>query len=218
MSQYAIRSSLAALGFIVAAAGLSGTAVAATEATPAATHAKQHDGKRGERQHCGHGKHGDHHRGAKMRDGFMVPGVGPLSKEQVESLKLDAKQQAAFGDARQAQREMFKSMRENGGKRHALLNQQLESGKLDPRALTADQDAQRASFREQSEQVRGKWLAAWDSLNAAQHQQVTELVKARQAKVQAHQAKKKERMAERAAQRSEKGGKADANAAGTATN
>ncbi|OZI49758.1 hypothetical protein [Bordetella genomosp. 4] len=207
MSRYAIRSSLAALGFIVAAAGLSGTALAASDTAPPAAAAKQHDGMHGDRHgdhRGGHFKHGDRRGGPELRDSFWVPGVGPLSKEQVASLKLDAKQQATFDTAKQAQGDFFKSMRENRGKRHELLQTQIQNGKLDPHALTANEDAQRAEFRKQSEQVRGKWLAAWDSLNATQQQQVTDWVKARQAKMEAHRAKKAERLAKRDAAKAEK--------------
>ena len=197
MSRYAIRSSLATLGFIVAAAGMSGTALAATDTAPATAQATQHDGKHGDRHghhhHRGHFKHGAH----GMRDGFFVPGVGPLSKAQVESLKLDAKQQAAFDAAKTAQGDFFKSMRENGGKRHELLATQLKNGKLDPHALIADEDAQRSKMREQSGQVRDKWLAAWDSLNNTQQQQVTDWAKERHAKMEARRAKRQERMAAR---------------------
>lgn len=181
MSRYAIRSSLAALGFIVAAGGLAGTAAAAPDGDATRSmHGKHHDGK---------------HRHGMMRDGFFVPGVGPLSKKQIESLKLDAKQQSAFDDARQAQRELRKSMRDVGAKRHELLASQLASDKLDPHALVARQDESRNQFHEQAEQVRGKWLAAWDTLNDSQRQQVTELAKARHAKMQERHAKMQERRA-----------------------
>jgi len=86
-------------------------------------------------------------------------------------------------------------MREAGGKRHELLASQLESGKLDPHALAAREDQGRDQFRQQAEQVRGKWLAAWDSLNDGQRQQVTEWVKARQAKMQERHARMQERRA-----------------------
>jgi len=190
MSRYAIRSSLAALGFAVAAAGLSGTALAAPDADSVRHEQGRHHG----------GKYGHHHMGMKMRDGFLIPGVGPLSKKQVESLKLDAKQQAAFDAAKQAQGELRKSMRDAGAKRHQLLDSQLASGKLDPRALTAGEDEGRGQFREQAEQVRGKWLAAWDTLNDGQRQQVTELVKARQARMKERIAKMQARHAGKAAQ------------------
>ncbi|MBV7485925.1 hypothetical protein [Bordetella sp. BOR01] len=193
MSRYAIRSSLAALGFIVAAAGLSGTAIAAPDTDTDTDTVRQVQGKHHD------GKHGRHHARMKMHDGFWVPGVGPLSKQQIESLKLDAKQQAAFDEAKQAQGALHKSMREAGAKRHELLNSQLTNGKLDPHALTARQDEGRDQFRQQSEQVRGKWLAAWDSLNDGQRQQVTELVKARQAKMQERHAKRQDRRAGKAA-------------------
>jgi len=185
MSRYAIRSSLAALGFIVAAGGLAGTAVAAPDAdTVRPAHGKFHDAK-----------HGHHRGGMMMRDGVWVPGVGPLSKKQVESLKLDAKQQAAFDEARQAQGTLRQSMRDAGTKRHELLASQLASGKLDPHALATGEDQGRDQFRQQAEQVRGKWLAAWDTLNDGQRQQVTEWVKARQAKMQERHARMQERHA-----------------------
>ncbi|MBO9353654.1 hypothetical protein GG851_06585 [Bordetella petrii] len=201
MSRYAIRSSLAALGFVVAAAGLSATAIAAPGA----------DGPRYEQ--CGghHGfKHGRHHMGMKMRDGFMVPGVGPLSQKQVEALKLDAKQQAAFDAAKQAQGDLRVSMREAGSKRHELLNSQLASGKLDPRALSAGDTAGRDQFRQQAEQVRDKWLAAWDTLNDGQRQQVTDAVKARHDRMQERYAKMQERRAGKAPATQAKQAPADA--------
>lgn len=199
MSRIAIRSSLAALGFIVAAAGLSGPAVAAPDPQSSTAQAQHHDGKKsGQHRHDHHGKHRGGH---AKRDAVMVPGVGPLSKQQVESLQLDAKQQAAFDAAKQSQGELVKSMRESRGQRHALLEAQIQSGKLDPHALVAKQDERHAQFRTQSRQVRDKWLAAWDSLNADQQQQVTGWVKERQEKMQALKAKKQAHHAKRDAAR-----------------
>src|SRR3546814_19209622 len=74
-------------------------------------------------------------------------------------------------------------MREAGAKRHELLDSQLASAKLDPRALTAREDQGRDQFREQAEQVRGKWLAAWDTLNDGQRQPLAEQVKTRHARM-----------------------------------
>jgi protein CpxP len=199
MSRIAIRSSLAALGFVVAAAGMSGTAMAAPDPQPTKAQATQQDGKHGGHQR--HGHHGKHRAGHAMRDAVMVPGVGPLSKQQVESLKLDAKQQSAFDAAKQAQGDLFKAMRDSRGQRQALLDSQLKSGKLDPRALVTEQDARQAEFHKQSEAVRGQWLAAWDGLNVGQQKQVTEWVQARQEKLQAFKAKKQERQAKREAAR-----------------
>lgn len=184
MSRYAIRSSLAALSFVVAAGGLAGTAVAAPG-----------EGMGGMQE--AHGKYHGHHRGMMMRDGVGVPGIGPLSQKQIDALKLDAKQQAAFDAARQAQRDLHTARREAGSKRHELLASQLESGKLDPRALMASHDENRDQFRKQAEQVREKWLAAWDGLNDGQRQQITEIVKERHARMQERRAKMQERRANR---------------------
>ena len=189
MSRYAIRSSLAALGFVMAATGLSGTALAAPDADSVRQQQGWHHG----------GKHGRHHMSMRLHDGCLIPGVGPLSKKQVEALKLDAKQQAAFDAAKQAQGELHKSMRDAGAKRHELLDSQLASGKLDPHALAARADQGRDQFREQAEQVRGKWLAAWDTLNDGQRQQITDQVKARQARMKERVAKMQERRAGKSA-------------------
>ncbi|GAB1579426.1 hypothetical protein [Bordetella petrii] len=199
MSRYAIRSSLAALSFVVAAGGLAGAAVAAPG-----------EGMGGMQE--AHGKYHGHHRGMMMRDGdgVGVPGIGPLSQKQIDALKLDAKQQAAFDAARQAQRDLHTARREAGSKRHELLASQLESGKLDPRALMASHDENRDQFRKQAEQVREKWLAAWDGLNDGQRQQITEIVKERHARMQERRAKMQERRAKMQERRANRDARQDA--------
>lgn len=186
MSRIAIRSTLAALGLAVAAAGFTAPAFAAPDA----------DGARHDQRHHRGGKHGHHHFGM-YNDGFMIPGVGPLSKKQVEALKLDASQKSAFDAARQSQDALRKSMREAGAQRHDLLKSQLADGKLDPRALVASADEGREQFRQQAGEVQGKWLAAWDTLNDGQRKQVAEWVKARHDKMQQRIAKMQERQAKR---------------------
>lgn len=91
MSRSAIRSSLAALAMAIAAGTAVAPAIAAPGTAPAAAH----------------------HRGPMMeRDGLWVPGLGPLSKAQVEALKLDAKQQALFDQARDASRQAMQARRD----------------------------------------------------------------------------------------------------------
>ncbi|AZS79834.1 hypothetical protein ELS24_16070 [Achromobacter spanius] len=179
MSRFALRSNLAALAFVAATGGLvAGSAVAAPPAPadggPAAMH---HHGPRG----------GEFHKG--MRDGLFIPGLGPVSKAQVDQLKLDEKQQALFKTAQEGQRDLHKAMREAGGKRHDLLKSQLDSGKLDPRALMAQSEQSRDQFGAEAKQVREQWLAVWDSLNDTQRGQVTKIVKDREAKMQERHAK-----------------------------
>ena len=177
MSRFAIRSNLAALAFVAATGGLVAGSVMAAPPPPA-------DGGPGAMHH---GPRGEFHKG--MRDGLFIPGIGPVSKAQVDQLKLDDKQQALFKTAQDGQRSLHEAMRASGGKRHDLLKSQLDSGKLDPRALMAQSDQTRDQFRAQGQQVRDQWLAVWDSLNDTQRGQVTKLVKDREAKMQERHAK-----------------------------
>ncbi len=179
MSRSAIRSSLAALAMAIAAGTAIAPAIAAPGAAPAAAH----------------------HRGPMMeRDGLWVPGLGPLSKAQVEALKLDAKQQALFDQARDASRQAMQARRDAGRGQHELLDAQLKAGKLDPRALAAEGDKRRQQFEGQQTQLRDQWLAVWDSLNDGQRAQVTQIVKERVAKMQERHAKRGEHRPGRAAQ------------------
>ncbi|SAI74678.1 Uncharacterised protein [Bordetella ansorpii] len=193
MSRIALRHTLAGLSMAITAGLLSAPTIAATTDAPAATQSSAakatpdaHKGPRGER----HGRHG-HHMG---RDGMMIPGLGPVSKAQLDTLKLDANQQGLVQQARDAQLSLFKAHREAGAGRHQLLDKQLADGKLDPRALMAASEANRDQFRTQAGQVRDKWLAVWDSLNDTQRGQVAELVKAREARMKDRQEKRAERV------------------------
>lgn len=171
MSRYAIRSTLAGLTLALTAGVVATPSLAATAAdAPAAASQKE-------------GRHGHHHRASMARGGMLIPGLGPVSKTQLEALKLDASQQALIQQARDAQRDLFKARREAGAGRHALLDKQLADGKLDPRALVSASESGRDQFREQAGKVRDKWLAVWDSLNDTQRGQVAQIVKERQARM-----------------------------------
>lgn len=176
MSRFALRSNLAALAMVAAAGGLLAApvmAAAPADGGPAA----MHEGHRG----------GGFHKG--MRDGLWIPGLGPVSKAQLDQLKLDDKQQALVKTAQDGQRSLHEAMRASGGQRHDLLKAQLDSGKLDPRALIEQSDKSRDQFGTQAKQVRDQWLAVWDSLNDAQRTQVTQMLKERQAKMQERHAR-----------------------------
>ena len=177
MSRFAIRSNLAVLAIVAASSGFAaGSAMAApppADGGPAA----MHDGHRG----------GGFHKG--MRDGLFIPGLGPVSKAQVAELKLDAKQEALFKTAQEGQRSLHEAMRAGGSKRHDLLKAQLDSGKLDPRALIEQSEKRRDQFGPQAKQVRDQWLAVWDSLNDTQRAQVTKIVKEREARMAERHAK-----------------------------
>ncbi|EWM41107.1 heavy-metal resistance family protein [Bordetella holmesii 35009] len=123
---------------------------------------------------------------------MWIPGLGPLSKAQVASLKLDAKQQALFDKARDASQQAMEARRQAGPAPHELLQAQLNAGKLDPYALAAEGDKRRAQFESQETALRTQWLAVWDSLNDAQRAQVTQIVKERVAKMKEHHGKRGE--------------------------
>lgn len=177
MSRFAIRSNLAALAFVAATGGLvAGSVMAAPPPGGDGGPAAMHDGE-----------HGGFHKG--MRDGLYIPGLGPVSKAQVAELKLDDKQQALFKTAQDGQRGLHEAMRASGGKRHDLLKAQLDSGKLDPRALADQSEKSREAFGPQVKQVRDQWLAVWDSLNDTQRGQVTKIVKDREARMQERHAR-----------------------------
>ncbi|MFD4836852.1 hypothetical protein ACFWP0_05045 [Achromobacter sp. NPDC058515] len=177
MSRFAIRSNLAVLAFVAATSGLAAGTVMAAPSPTDGGHAAMHEGHRG----------GGFHKG--MRDGLFIPGLGPVSKAQVAELKLDAKQEALFKTAQDGQRSLHEAMRASGGKRHDLLKAQLDSGKLDPRALMEQSEKSRDQFGAQAKQVRDQWLAVWDSLNETQRGQVTKIVKEREAKMAERHAK-----------------------------
>ena len=139
MSRFALRSNLAALAMVAAAGGLLAApvmAAAPADGGPAA----MHEGHRG----------GGFHKG--MRDGLWIPGLGPVSKAQFDQLKLDDKQQALLKTAQDGQRSLHEAMRASGGQRHDLLKAQLDSGKLDPRALL-EQIRERQRLSAQNERL-----------------------------------------------------------------
>ena len=135
------------------------------------------------------GRHDGFHKG--MHDGVYFPGLGPVSKKQLEQLKLDDKAAGAGQDgpgqpARSARRHARR-------RRHDLLKSQLDSGKLDPRALISQSEQNRGQFDTQMKQARDQWLAVWDSLNDAQRSQVASMLKERQARMEQRHARMQER-------------------------
>jgi len=189
MSRFALRPIIAGLSLTLAAGALSGTALtaAATDASTAAPAATAPaDGSQAGRPGKGpHAGPGEHRRWEGMRDSLMIPGLGPIGKKEVDQLKLNTQQQGLFKTAQDAQRDLGKSMHEAGRARHKLLDDQINSGKLDPHALMDQEGKSRQQFQGQVDQVKQKWLAVWDSLSDGQRGQVTQFVKQRQARWEA---------------------------------
>lgn len=181
MTRIPLRASAA--GIVLAlAAGVGATSAYAADASqpttppaagaPAQPHGQWHHGDMG-------------HKHMMWRGSMMIPGLGPISRHQVQELKLTADQQAKLKQAQDAQRSLFEARRDAMTKQRVLADQELSSGKIDPRALVSAWEANRQPLQAQEGQMRDKWLAVWDSLTDAQRTQVAGFVKAREAKMQA---------------------------------
>lgn len=181
MSQKLFRPMIAGAALAVSSLFFSGVGTAQTSAaTPAAERSVKQGGEQA-KPGAEHGKRGHHHHKA-MRDGIMVPGVGPLPKRVVDDLKLTEAQQKQLEQARAGQRELGKSMREGGKSHRHAVAKQLEEGKLDPRALLSEREANKGKFEAERRAQRDRWLGLWDSLDASQQAKVAEHLKAREAK------------------------------------
>lgn len=180
MTRFPLRVCVAALALAAGVGATSAFAQSAPADAPAAP-----------APHAWH--HGSKHDMHKMwRDAMMIPGLGPIGKHQVQELKLTAAQQAQFKEAQDAQRALFEARRDAMTRQHVLLDQQVNAGKLDPRALVSTQEANQQQFQTQAGQVRDKWLAVWDGLSDAQRTQVAGFVKAREARMQSMREHRKE--------------------------
>ena len=189
MNRSTLRPVLAALSLALAAGGLAAGAHAGT-APASEVQAAQAD-KAGGRD----GRDGHHHRAHKrgfQRAAAWVPGLGPLPRPVVDSLKLNESQQAQLDKAREAGKELRAGLRD-GGQRKQALDAQLAAGQLDPRALVAAGNEGREQFRAKAEGVEKEWLAFWDGLSAEQRGQVVAFAKERQARMAERQAKWEQR-------------------------
>ncbi|MBJ7265131.1 MAG: hypothetical protein JHC61_16100 [Burkholderiaceae bacterium] len=162
--------SLAAGTALALVFGLPAAATAApSDAAPAAKTTVHDHGPKGDARMA----RGQHH------DGLFIPGLGPLPKSELDALKLTADQQKQVDTLKAAQRESHKEMRAERTAHYAMLKQQLDSGRLDPRALAKQADAKREARHKAAEASETQALAIWDSLSDVQKTQVTAFVKAR---------------------------------------
>lgn len=182
MSQKLYRPMIA--GAALAVSSLFFAGAAAAQSAPDAPAASTESAKRG----AEHGKPGadsakrGHHHFKAMRDGIMVPGVGPLPKRVVDDLKLTEAQRQQLEQARAGQRELGRAMREGGKSHRQAVAKQLEAGQLDPRALLTQREADKGKVEAGMKAQRDRWLSLWDSLDATQQAKVADHLKAREAK------------------------------------
>ncbi|MEI2414682.1 hypothetical protein V8Z80_00705 [Orrella sp. JC864] len=195
MSRSYFRPVIAGVALAVSSALMSTGALAQAPADAAPAKPSAAQAERGGK-HAKHAKHGDPRQRAMfqaMREGLLVPGLGPVPKQVVDTLNLNEAQQKQLAQTRASQRELGKSLREAGKSRHETLQAQLSAGKLDPRALVAENQGKREQLADERKAVQDRWLALWDSLDATQQAKVADYVKQRH-----------ERMAQRAEARKAK--------------
>lgn len=187
---------LACTVLAISGAAFAGSALAASDASgTAGTQATTAAADSGERanQKRDHRK-GDSKRGHKHqrmdKAAMLVPGYGPVSKDVVDSLSLNADQTALLEDAKSFTKENLNSQRDRVNKAKA---EQSGSGTLDPHAAAKKQDEFFDAMRKIRTEATQKWLAVWDSLEAEQQKIVSE-----------HFSDRAEKRAERRAEREEK--------------
>lgn len=194
-------SSMAYAGVAMATGQTSETA--ATQTTPDST--KRADNKKAFREDGRHRyRHGHkfaHRHAHHMANAAMIlPGYGPIPEDVVSSLSLNAQQQelvddakAFFKDQHEARRDKIRDARSSG------KDQSLSS--LDPHARVKLRAERMAAMQQVYAEGTDKWLAVWDSLDAAQKDTLTEYV----AKRHEERVKRREQWREkRAARQAEK--------------
>lgn len=120
-------------------------------------------------------------RGGRMEHG-MAHGMKEMSRLHTD-LKLDAKQEALWQEAEKAGKENMGSMRERMEKQRAATLALLDQPGADLRAVLKQMDEARAEGRKQQEArheaTRERWLAVYDSLDAAQKEKARLFFKSR---------------------------------------
>lgn len=183
--KYLKSSPLVKLSAVMAALALQGAAWAATpadsstapSAAPLSTTSQSDNAAAWPDKPAGHwhkAMRGHHQRGA-----MWIPGYGPLDAASVQSLALNDTQNKLLKDAQATQKNLQKARHESMRDARKARLEQLKAGKVDPHAAikkTADKGQAMINGRAE---VNQKWLAVWDSLDAAQQQKVAAFLEKR---------------------------------------
>ncbi|MFV9473241.1 hypothetical protein ACM5Q9_02305 [Advenella sp. RU8] len=150
----------------------------------------------------GHAKN----RGEKMnaKAAIVIPGFGPAGQKLVDDLKLSddqkAKLQAALANKEQARgehRDVFKKVFD-------LRKQQVESGKLDPKALLEAEKELRATMQAKRDAHQAQWLVLWESFTPEQQATVGKYYQERAKNMQERKEQRAKRMEERQEKREQR--------------
>lgn len=179
---HAVALTFALGGALAAPASWAATPAPAEPAPAVAPVAKDGDRVMRDRAVRHEGRHGHHewkrHGGPElMIPGAGLPGAGPISPRLLKELSLDDAQTQRLEDARKAQRTLRDAHRDTMAAAFKLRSQQLEAGKLDPRAMLQAQQDARVKQQADVKVVQDKWLALWDSLTSEQQAKVVQHLK-----------------------------------------
>lgn len=174
---HAVALTVALGGVLAAPASWAATPTPAEPAPAVSPVAKDGDRVMRDRAERHEGRHGHH--GWKRHGGpeLMIPGAGPISPRLLKDLSLDDVQTQRLEDARKAQRTLRDAHRDTMTAAFKLRSEQLEAGKLDPRAMLQAQQDARVKQQADVKVVQDKWLALWDSLTAQQQAKVVQHLK-----------------------------------------
>ncbi|HBP30208.1 MAG: Spy/CpxP family protein refolding chaperone [Advenella sp.] len=146
---------------------------------------KPQDGVRKHHKGDGH-KHGYHRKGSMRHGAIVIPGLGAGSQALVDDLKVTDEQKATLKTikdehkaAREPNHEAFRNYLEERRK-------QLDSGKVDPKALLEVQKDMHEGFEKKMADDQAKWLGLWDTFSAEQKATVVKYFKDRSAKWEEH--------------------------------
>lgn len=149
----------------------------------------------------GYFKHHGHKMGTKAA--IIIPGFGPASQDLVDGLKLNDDQKAKLQTALDSKKQVRDEHRDTFKKVFDLRKQQVESGKLDPKALLEAEKELRATVQAKRDSHQAQWLALWDSFTPEQQATVGKYYQERAKE----RAKRMEERKERREQRMENKGK-----------
>lgn len=108
----------------------------------------------------------------------MAYGMKEMSRLH-DDLKLDVKQETLWQEADKASRASMGEMRDKRRQQHADMLAAVSQPGADLRAVLKQMDEQREVGRKQHEVNRDRWLAVYDSLDAAQKEKARLFFKGR---------------------------------------
>lgn len=128
----------------------------------------EHNGRHDQSEHKRHAH-------SQSRDiAFMIPGYGPIGQKTLESLVLTDSQKQKINVAQTEQQALVEAHRNSMQLTMQTRLVQLQEGAIDPRAALQAMNTAREEMAQRRLSVAGKWLQAWEALDADQQKVLTQ--------------------------------------------